>query len=1263
MSSQKYYFHNKKNKENIFSNVEKIIDYVYSENFSRILIEEKTTFINNIETQVLDFLKCQYKENEYIYQRELSLYKRNKDNIINRYESDYIILHLEYEKYKKYPNKVPYLVRYRKHCFNSEQNITHKCSVNKFGKFIEVFHRNNYVRNKTKINLSSRMNNENNASSYVICTECSTCYMSSLIKAYCPSCKYEYITSKLEENEKENLFPATWKEYHCQPIIVNEIMKCIKCENILYVNLLTKKLVCLNKKCNFASNPQSILWKCKICKKDFRSSAKVFSPLESKILQNEVWKSLLYKQPALPKKIFCCKEAKEKYNNIIYYHDEKCKGELYKGYLDGREIVICNLCHAVNFNEKFIWTCPICKLRFNYHGKKHRNENDGGGNKNMSFNNNNNFYNSNSKLKQKIDSLKYISEKKQFSEKCLKNNKNENEKENENRQSEKILLMNNRNKRQPRKHNYSTNIKVVIGDNDNRNNTNNNKNSKKLFYGNDYTIPSIEIKNCNNTIDFNKNIIKEIEILKKPICISNKNIPKPKYSKKKKKVRYQTLLDILEEREKYKINNKSRDESINNDNITNENNKLKEYYCKKRLKLLEQSKPQTSMKKDKSKKTLFYKFFDPQQEKPNNLINNFVDTNSLNKKKKSRNNLINISDSEEKKYSQNIEINPKEYQYESIKKNLQKKLSDNINMYSSKIIATSPESKDKLRKSSNFKDKIYSKRYKDDQSSATNEENDIEINENNENNINEKSQSKKKSKNKNISKNHSYKYKINIDKKKSYLKESNYTNNINNINSNNNNNQNIMARKISENNINNNKLYCDMNNNDIYIPKYYKTNTNNFNDNENKENKENNDNNKNQNNNINEIKINEENEIANVETKKNKVHELKINIKVYKSSRLKRNQIFKKIFLNKIKNKTNLREKERIALSNKKNYDFEKKSDNNDNNNYNDNNDELVENNNINVNDNLGLKISPLGDIGQDIISKDDFIKIANECIIPTFNDNNIKYLNPIGHGSYGVIYAVEEINTKKQFALKSVLCQNLNQILKHKKEFELCYSLNHENIIKINNVLFKYLDMTTYLLYVLMEKAETDWGTEIEKRIKNQNFYTEIELINIMKQLVNVLCYLQRKNISHRDIKPQNILICKNNIFKITDLGEAKTNNNSDINKVSTLKGSQLFMSPNLFFVLKYEGNKTKVRHNIFKSDVFSLGYCFVYAMSLDLKLIKCLREETAMVDVLSVITRFGIDKKYSEKFMNIIYKMIQTDENKRCDFFELNDELNKIN
>ena len=1198
MNSQRHFFHNKKSKDNIFSNIEKVIDYIYSQNFSKILIEEKTKFINNIQAQVLEFIKHQYKENDFQYQRELSNFDKNKDSIKSRYESDYFLLNLEYTKYKKYPNKVPYLVKYRKHCFNSDQIPTHKCSANKYGKFIEVFQKNN--KNNSK-NLSNRATNENN--SYVICTECSTCYMSSLIKSYCPSCKYEYITSKLEENEKENLFPATWKEYHCQPIIVNEMMKCIKCENILYINLYTKKLVCLNKKCNFSSNPQNILWKCKICKKDFRSSAKVFNPLESKILQNEVWKSLLYKEPALPKKIFCCK-LNECNKNIKFYHDKKCKGELYKGSMDGKEIVVCNLCHAVNFNEKFIWTCPVCQLRYNFNGKKHRNEI----NKNLVLNNN-------SKLSLKN---KYTSENKPLSEII----KNENDKE-------KLSLTNKI--KTVHKHNYSTNIKLFIPDNEN--NTNKNKDNNKLFYENNLTIPSIEINN--NTIEFNKNIKKEIEILKKPICISNKNIPKPKYSKKKKKVRYQTLLDILEEREKYKINNQSRDDSFNNMNLTNEKNKLKEYYSKKRLKLLEQSKPQTSMKKDK--KTLFQKYFAPNERK-SHLINNLINKQPLNSKKEQGNNIINISDLEEKKllYNKYNNLN----QYESALKNLQKKLSVNYSNYSSKIIGTVPESKAIDLRASDYKDQLYSKRYKNEQISISNDENEIvnfekivfkrKSKSKRKSRSKRKSKKKSKSKNRNLSKNQSYKYKINIDKKKDYLRESN-------INLRNNNSlQNILTRKNSENNIKRNLLQNDLKDGIYYTNSYH---INNFNEYENKENKENNNFNKNETNK--EMDIIEENNINN-EQDKNKDNKLKYNVKVYKSSRLKKNQIFKKIFLNKIKKRNNMREKEKINFSSKSNNIIENS------------------NNNFDIHDNLELQISPFGDVGQDVVTKDDFLKIANECKIPTYNEKNIEYLNPIGQGSYGVIYSVEEKDTKNQFALKSVLCQDIEQILKHKKEFELCYSLNHENMIKIYNVLFKYFDMTTYLLYVLMEKAETDWNKEIESRIKSENFYTETELIDIMKQLVNVLCYFQKNNMAHRDIKPQNILICKNNLYKITDLGEAKYINNTD--ELSTLKGSQLFMSPNLFFVLKYEGNGVKVKHNIFKSDVFSLGYCFLYAMSLDLKLIKCLREETSMHDVFSVITKFGIEKKYSEKFMNIIYKMIQTDENKRCDFIELNEEINKI-
>ena len=383
---------------------------------------------------------------------------------------------------------------------------------------------------------------------------------------------------------------------------------------------------------------------------------------------------------------------------------------------------------------------------------------------------------------------------------------------------------------------------------------------------------------------------------------------------------------------------------------------------------------------------------------------------------------------------------------------------------------------------------------------------------------------------------------------------------------------------------------------------------------------------------------NKNDEINDVEN--NNFNNLNINnenlneVKIYNSSRLKQNKFHKKFFLNK-------------SHQENMNNNLNKKFNNN------------IPLNDIPEYDDDSMPISPLGDIGSTMISKEDFLKISKECKIPSFDENNISYIRPIGQGSFGVIYLVEEKNKKNQYALKSILCNDLEQILKHKKEFELSYSLSHNNFIKIYNALFKYLDMTTYMLYILMERGESDWSTEIEKRAKLNNHYTENELINILNQLTDVLTFFQKNNIAHRDIKPQNILIFKNGIYKITDLGEAKGVKNNK--QLATLKGSQFFMSPNLFMAFKYNGNNTKVIHNIYKSDVFSLGYCFLYAMNLKMKIIQNLREENSMINVINIVKKFGLEGKYSDKFMNVIYKMIHVDENKRLDFIGLYDEINK--
>ena len=217
-------------------NTQQIIDFIYSEFFSDILIEEKTNFIKKIENKLLDISKRHNKNIKSEYEINNSSFEKEKSNIIHRYEKDYSLLKNELIKYEKYPNEVQYLTHYRKHCINLGQTPLHKCSFDKFGKFIEV------TEEKKRKFIPKK---EKEKTLYVICTECHKCYYINFIKMFCSCCKKEYFTSKLNENENENILPATWEEYHCKPIIVNETMKCIKCENVLYINLYTKKLVCL----------------------------------------------------------------------------------------------------------------------------------------------------------------------------------------------------------------------------------------------------------------------------------------------------------------------------------------------------------------------------------------------------------------------------------------------------------------------------------------------------------------------------------------------------------------------------------------------------------------------------------------------------------------------------------------------------------------------------------------------------------------------------------------------------------------------------------------------------------------------------------------------------------------------------------------------------------------------------------------------------------------------------------------------------------
>ena len=308
---------------------------------------------------------------------------------------------------------------------------------------------------------------------------------------------------------------------------------------------------------------------------------------------------------------------------------------------------------------------------------------------------------------------------------------------------------------------------------------------------------------------------------------------------------------------------------------------------------------------------------------------------------------------------------------------------------------------------------------------------------------------------------------------------------------------------------------------------------------------------------------------------------------------------------------------------------------------------------------------------GKELINNKDLYnqiyKILNDIIqksnLPSFNIEDYIIIKQIGDGTYGRIYEVIHKETNEKYAMKKILAHTPEKLELFIKEFEIIHSNPHKNILGIFGIYIKCIEHKKYLLYILMDLAENDWDKEIIERAKNNNYYTENELITILKQITSALVYLQKdKQVAHRDIKPENILIfnkSKKN-YKLCDFGEAKVE--PDLDDCNSLRGTELYMSPVLYSNLK-SGNK-KVKHNIYKSDVFSFGYCFLYAASLNYDIIRAVRDLKFQGLVNKLLDKF-MKKNYSDEFIDIISKMINVDENERIDFVDLeiliNDKLIK--
>jgi len=309
-------------------------------------------------------------------------------------------------------------------------------------------------------------------------------------------------------------------------------------------------------------------------------------------------------------------------------------------------------------------------------------------------------------------------------------------------------------------------------------------------------------------------------------------------------------------------------------------------------------------------------------------------------------------------------------------------------------------------------------------------------------------------------------------------------------------------------------------------------------------------------------------------------------------------------------------------------------------------------NNNINNNTNNAYKSN-----NKNILIKQ--LKQTDNIISNTEPQSNFKLsefikIDKVGKGTEGIIYSVKWKKNNKNYALKKGKIKTLENVKKRKEEIKMLKDFRKitgsDGVIQIYGELCLNNKDGYYNFFEIMELAEIDWDQEISNRNQIHLYYEENELMDIMGQIVKTLALLQKNHITHRDIKPQNIMIV-NGKFKICDFGNARILKREGI-VVQRIRGSEMFMSPIMF--KGFHSKLPQVKHNTYKSDVFSLGMCFLLASSLSYKPLNTIREIYDMKIINRVIINY-LRNRYSKKVYNILKSMLQIEENLRPDFIQL--------
>ncbi len=170
---------------------------------------------------------------------------------------------------------------------------------------------------------------------------------------------------------------------------------------------------------------------------------------------------------------------------------------------------------------------------------------------------------------------------------------------------------------------------------------------------------------------------------------------------------------------------------------------------------------------------------------------------------------------------------------------------------------------------------------------------------------------------------------------------------------------------------------------------------------------------------------------------------------------------------------------------------------------------------------------------------------------------SHYKILAKLGEGGMGVVYKAEDLDLKREVAIK-FLPQQIAASEEERKRFKIeaqaAAALNHPNIAHVYAI-----EEHDGEMFIVMEYID---GRELQKAVVCDQLPVN-DVIGIAMQIAEGLKAAHAKGIVHRDIKTSNIMITKDGKVKIMDFGLAKIGAGAQLTQEGMTLGTVSYMSP----------------------------------------------------------------------------------------------------